>query len=46
MNGLLLVDQKVEGNSSQIDFSAVRTGIYILKINTDKGTVTKKVSKL
>ena len=46
LNGLLVLDQKVEGNSSEIDLSALRSGIYLLKINTDKGTLTKKVSKI
>lgn len=46
MDGLMVVDQKVDGNTSLIDLSALRSGIYLVKINTTNGTVTKKVSKL
>lgn len=46
LDGLMVVDQKVDGNTSLIDLSALRSGIYIVKINTTNGTVTKKVSKL
>jgi|LSQX01.1.fsa_nt_gb surface protein len=37
--------QQFEGNRDSIDVSRLNSGIYFIKINTDKGSFTKRVSK-
>ncbi len=46
LDGVKVISQIVEGHNSELDLTSLRSGIYIVKINTVDGIITKKVSKL
>ena len=43
--GQCLMQQTVENDHGQMDLSGMAAGTYFLRIETDKGTVTRKVTK-
>jgi len=43
ITGKLVIEKK--GNVNQIDISNLTNGLYLVKIETDKGTITKKIIK-
>lgn len=45
LNGQLLVDEELNPESPEINISSLPTGIYMLKVKTDQGILTKKFIK-
>lgn len=45
VQGRLLINRIIENESSTIDISSYATGIYYLKVITDKGATTQKIVK-
>lgn len=43
--GKQLISQKIENTTSQIDISSLKPGIYLVKISSNDGTITKKLIK-
>lgn len=40
-----MLDQRIHVSTQQIDISHLNTGVYLLRINTDKGQVSKRFTK-
>ncbi len=45
LNGRVLKSQTVEEGTTQMNISDVATGIYLLKIDTKNGSLTKQIIK-
>ncbi len=45
MQGRMLVSQLVSNKETQLDMSSYSNGIYILKVNSNKGSITKEIIK-
>ena len=43
--GKLIMSSKVDSNNSKIDVSQLKKGLYLIKLESDKGTITKKLIK-
>src|SRR5690606_9792598 len=46
LDGIQVMNEKADGKTTIVDLSNLQTGIYLVKINTNNGSLTKKVSKL
>ena len=44
-NGRVILSQKENSNSSRVNFETVASGIYFIKLFSNKNTVTKKIIK-
>ena len=45
LNGRIIKSIKVNATEGQISVSDIAPGVYMMKITTDQGTVTKKIVK-
>ena len=45
LNGRLLISQEIDQENSKINISDLANGIYLLKIDTENGSVTKQIVK-
>jgi hypothetical protein len=45
ITGKLLKEKQLNGRNSEIDFSGLSNGVYLLKVKTQRGTVVKKVTR-
>ena len=45
LNGRTLVTKKYDANSNLIDLTNLKKGIYFIQLQTEKGTLSKKISK-
>ncbi|MGV9004398.1 T9SS type A sorting domain-containing protein [Flavobacterium sp.] len=45
LNGRVVKSQKVNAIDAQISISDLATGVYMMNVNTDQGSVTKKIIK-
>ena len=45
INGRLVLKQKIQALSTSLNIEALNSGIYILKIQTESGFATKRISK-
>lgn len=45
LNGRVVKSQKVNAMDAQVSISDLATGVYMMNVNTDQGSVTKKIIK-
>ncbi|HEY5688214.1 MAG TPA: endonuclease [Yeosuana sp.] len=43
--GKLIMSSKLDSNNSKIDVSQLKKGLYLIKLDSDKGSITKKLIK-